>query len=130
MAPLTLHVEYAKRRKAYGILFIISPFHEFSNLEYVHVPIEHRVHQAEYVIHIRVAASQECVNTDSKCRRLTLDRFTHLFQLRSWLQDTSKRRLADFFYFFRAPHLPVSPGSPEADPMIDQNRRSENKESG
>jgi len=38
---------------------------------------------------------------------------------RRWLQDTSKRTRR-FFLFFRAPPLPVSPGSPEADPMIDQ----------
>jgi len=43
--------------------------------------------------------------------------------LRRWLQDTSKRKLADFLIFLRPP-LPVSPGSPETDPMIDQNRRS------
>ena len=43
---------------------------------------------------------------------------------RRWLQDTSKRKLADVSIFFRPP-LPVSPGSPEVDPMIDQNRRSE-----
>jgi len=43
--------------------------------------------------------------------------------LRRWLQDTSKRILADLFYFFRAPPLPVSPGSPEDDPTIDKNKR-------
>ena len=32
----------------YGILFIVSPFDEFSHLEYEHVPIYYRVHQAEY----------------------------------------------------------------------------------
>ena len=32
--------------------------------------------------------------------------------------------------YFAPPPLPVSPGSPEADPMIDQNRRSEKKRIG
>ena len=36
---LVLHVEYAKRRIKYGILFIFSPFDEYSNLEYVAVPV-------------------------------------------------------------------------------------------
>ena len=31
------------------------------------------------------------------------------------------------FFFVASPPLPVSPGSPEVDPMIDQNRRSEKK---
>ena len=34
----------------------------------------YRVDQAEYVIHVRVAASQECVNTYSTRRLLTHDR--------------------------------------------------------
>jgi len=34
-----LHVEYAERRRTYGILFIYRPFYEYSNLEYVHVPV-------------------------------------------------------------------------------------------
>ena len=38
-----------------------------------HVPVECRVHQAEYVIHIRAAASQEYVNTYST-RRVTRPR--------------------------------------------------------
>ena len=41
-----------------------------------------------------------------------------------WLRDTSKRKLADFFWCFFAPPLPVSPGLPEVDPTMDQNRRS------
>jgi len=51
------------RREAiqYGILFLFSPFHEYSNLEYEHVPVQYRVHQAEHVIHICAAASQEYV---------------------------------------------------------------------
>jgi len=32
-----------------------------SQLEYGHVPVEYRIHQAEYIIHIIVAASQEYV---------------------------------------------------------------------
>jgi len=42
---------------------------------------------------------------------------------RRWLQDTSKQKLADFFIVFVPPALPVSPGSPEVDPTIDQNKR-------
>ena len=62
---VNLHVEYAERRRKYGILFIVSLFCEYVNLEYVRVPVIYRVKQAEYVIHIRVAASQEYVNTYS-----------------------------------------------------------------
>ena len=43
-------------------------FCEYTNLEYVRVPVINRPHQAEYVIHIRVAASQEYVNTYSTRR--------------------------------------------------------------
>ena len=49
-------VEYARGRIAYGILFILSLFYEYSNLEYVHIHIIYRVNQAEYGIRIRVAA--------------------------------------------------------------------------
>jgi len=66
----TLHVEYAERNIKYGILFIFSLFREYINLEYVRVPIIYRDSQAEYGIHILVAASQEYVNTYST-RRLT-----------------------------------------------------------
>ena len=34
-----LQVEYAERRIKYGNLFIFSPFYEYSNLEYVRVPV-------------------------------------------------------------------------------------------
>jgi len=40
-------------------------FCEYRNLEYVRVPVVYRVNQAEYGIHILVAASQEYVNTYS-----------------------------------------------------------------
>jgi len=63
-----LHVEYVRRRRKYGILFIFDLFCEYINLEYVWVPVIYRVHQAENVIHILVAASQEYVNTYSTCR--------------------------------------------------------------
>ena len=43
---------------------------------------------------------------------------------RRWLQDTSKRKLADFWIVFVPPPLPVPPGSPEVDPAIDQNKRA------
>jgi len=64
----SLHVEYAEQRLKYGILFTFSPVYEHSNLEYEHVPVEYRVHRAEYVNHIHVAASQECVHIYSACR--------------------------------------------------------------
>jgi len=63
-----LHVEYAERGKEYGILFIFSLFYEYIPLEYVRIPVVYRVHQAEYGIHIRVAVSQEYVNTNSTPR--------------------------------------------------------------
>ena len=52
----SLHVEFAERRIKYDSLFICSPFSEYSNLEHVHVLVEYRVNQAEYGIHILVAA--------------------------------------------------------------------------
>ena len=52
----------------YGILFRLSLIYEFSNLEYIHFHVICRVDQAEYVIRILVAASQEYVNTYSTCR--------------------------------------------------------------
>jgi len=67
-----LHVEYAERRRKYGILFIFRPVYEYSNLEYEHVPVEYRLHQAENGIHIRVAASQVYVNTYSTRRECTV----------------------------------------------------------
>ena len=64
----TLRVEYAERGTKYGILFIFSPFDEYSPLEYVRVPVIYRVYQAEYVILILAAVSQEYVNTYSTPR--------------------------------------------------------------
>ena len=48
---------------------------------------------------------------------------------RRWLQDTSKEK-SPMILFFSHPPLLVSPGSPEVDPMIDQNRRSGEKKMG
>jgi len=62
-----LHVEYAGGRTKFCILFIFRPFDEYSTLEYVHIHVIYRVHQAEYGIRILVAASQEYVNTYSTC---------------------------------------------------------------
>ena len=42
---------------------------EYINLEFVRVAVIYRVNQAENGIHIRVAASQECVSTYSTRRR-------------------------------------------------------------
>jgi len=41
---------------------------EYSNLEYVSIYVISRVTQAEYVIRILMAASQEYVDTCSTCR--------------------------------------------------------------
>ena len=65
---VVLHVEYAERSIQYGILFRLSLFYEYINLEYVRIHDIYRVNQAEYVIRIRVAASQEEVNTYSTRR--------------------------------------------------------------
>jgi len=67
----TLHVEYAEWRINYGSLFILGLLCEYINLGYVRVPVIYRVNQAEYVIHIRVAASQEYVNIYSTRRNHT-----------------------------------------------------------
>jgi len=66
-----MHVEYAERRKQSSILFIFRPFYECSHLEYEHVPVECRVQQPEYSIHILAAAPQEYVNTYSTRRQGT-----------------------------------------------------------
>jgi len=47
------------------VLHIFCLFCEYINLAYVRVSVIYRVHQAEYGIHILVAASQEYVNTYS-----------------------------------------------------------------
>jgi len=47
---------------------MFSLFDEYSNLEYVHVYVICKVIQAEYGIRIRMAASQEYVNTYSTRR--------------------------------------------------------------
>jgi len=69
---VALHVKYAERRIKYGILFIFSPIYEYSNLAYLHVLVYYRVYRAKYGIHIRVAASQEYVNTYSTCRMVVV----------------------------------------------------------
>jgi len=63
-----LHLEYTERRRQNGILFIFSLCFESSNLEYVRAPVIYRGTQAEYGIHILLAASQEYVNTYSTRR--------------------------------------------------------------
>ena len=65
---VSLHVKYAGGRIKYAILFIVSLFCEYSSLESVPVHVINRVNQAECGIRIRVAASQEYVNTYSTCR--------------------------------------------------------------
>jgi len=63
-----LHVEYARGRRKYGILFLFSLSYEYSNLEYAYIHAICTVDQAEYVIRIRVAASPEYENTYSTSR--------------------------------------------------------------
>jgi len=50
------------------IRFIFSMFCEYSNLEYIHVHGMYRANQAEYVIRILLAASQEYLIIYSACR--------------------------------------------------------------
>ena len=57
-------------RRKYGILFRFSVFYEYSNLEYEHIYVIYKVHQAEYVIHILVVAPQEYVNIYSTRRTI------------------------------------------------------------
>jgi len=54
-----IYVEYAEGRMKYSIPFTFLPF--FMNTVTLHMNmfLSFRVHQAEYVIHILVAASQE-----------------------------------------------------------------------
>jgi len=53
-----IHVEYAGGRINYGILFIFSPFYQYSTLECVHIHVVYRVNQVEYGIRVLVAASR------------------------------------------------------------------------
>jgi len=69
---ISLGVEYAEQRIKDGILFIFSSLHGYSNLEYEHMHVIYRVHQAEYGIRILVAASQEYANTYSTRRVISL----------------------------------------------------------
>jgi len=55
----TLHVEYAKRRRKYGILFIVACFVNMLTLNMCGLLSHTGVDQAEYIIHVLVAASQE-----------------------------------------------------------------------
>jgi len=41
-----------------------------------------------------------------------------------------EKKTRQFLDCFRAPPLPVSPGSPEVNPMIDQTKRAGQKKSG
>jgi len=67
----TLHVEYAERRKKYRILIMFGLLYDYRHLEYELIYAIYRVAQAEYGIHIRMAASQEYVNTYSTRRLQT-----------------------------------------------------------
>jgi len=84
---VALHVEYAGGGINYVILFIFSPFYEYSNLEYVHIHVIYRVIQTEYVIRILVAVSQEYVNTYST-RRVVADVLLQCVPLRLTTPET------------------------------------------
>jgi len=58
------------REKEYNtsIIFIVSLFYEYSDLESVHIHVVYRFNWAEYVIRIRLAAPQEYMNAYSTCR--------------------------------------------------------------
>jgi len=58
-----LHMENAEQGKEYGIPFGFSLFCEYVRLEHVRIHVINRVNQVEYVMHIRVVAPQEYVNT-------------------------------------------------------------------
>jgi len=96
-----LHVEYTERGKEYGIIFILSLFCENSHLEYIRIYVKYRVHQAEYVVHVVVVASQEYLNIYSTSRV-------------SWLPSLAARYLENktrrFFDCFRAPPPSCFPG--------------------
>jgi len=49
-------------------LFIFSLLYEYTNLQYVHIHVIYRVHQAEYGIRMHEAAPQEYVNINSTRR--------------------------------------------------------------
>jgi len=70
-----LYVEYAERRTNHRILFRFGLLYEYSNLECECIYAIYRVTQAEYDIHICMAASQEYVNPYST-RRVSIDRLS------------------------------------------------------
>jgi len=47
---LTLHVEYAERRRKCGIPFRFTLFSEYIYLESLRVPVIYQTNQAEYVL--------------------------------------------------------------------------------
>ena len=60
---------------------MFSLLYEYRNLEYVRIYFTYRVLQAEYDIHILVAASQENVNTDSTRRVAILSQIAGWFRV-------------------------------------------------
>ena len=84
---MSLHAEYSGGGVQYGVLFIFSPFYEYSSLEYEHIHIIYKVNQAEYVIRISVAASQKYVNM---CLRRELGRRLNCSRLRVTPRDGAR----------------------------------------
>jgi len=80
----------------YGILFMFSLFYEYRNLECVRIHVICRVNQAEYVIRILVAAPQECVNTYSTCRVVSVSDLRSLPQMRRRWYANSPQRSSSF----------------------------------
>jgi len=68
-----LRAKHAESINKCGILFIVSLFCDYMNLEYVYVHAICRVNQAKYAIRMLVVAPQEYVDTHST-RRLTASR--------------------------------------------------------
>jgi len=61
-----------RNEEEYGILFIFSPFCEYSQLEKVRIYVIYRSNQAEYGINILVVAPQEYVKIYST-RKVALE---------------------------------------------------------
>ena len=59
-----LRVEFAGRRKEYGILFTFRRLCDYTNLENVRIHVIYRAVRAEYIVHGTVAAPPGYVNTD------------------------------------------------------------------
>ena len=108
--PSSLRVEYAEPTQRYDILFISSLFCEYINLEYVCIHAIYWVNQAEYVIHMRAAASQEYVNTYST-RRVPIESVACGIDGLAETQKKGRGELAFTRYCFTSSRLCTSQSS-------------------